>query len=38
MPEVDAGTGFGAFAPMGTPPDRIAALGKLIKELNIKLD
>lgn len=32
VPEVDAATWFGAFAPAGTPKDRIAALGKLFDE------
>lgn len=30
--EVDAGTWFGAFAPAGTPPERVAALGELFNE------
>lgn len=30
--EVDAGTWFGAFAPAGTPQERVAALGELFNE------
>lgn len=32
MAEVDASTWFGASAPAGTPPDRVAALGELFNE------